>query len=305
MRYMIVVSALIEREGGLLLARNHRPLKSSLSRWVQKGILARPMRGVYAHPDLRFEDRIAAVGARIPGGVVSGEAAIALTMHPDKRPGIIEVCTPTHRMPQRGYRFVERRVPADFVLDGVMHPVMCALDRAKDDAEWIDELVRDHQVSPRRFAEALDATPCRAGNVARKRRIRRTMTRPYSALERRCHDELDRHRIKGWVANKTVYSNGRRYELDIAFEDEHFAIELDGYQYHSDLGAFEADRIRQNDLVLAGWTVIRFTWSMMDDSEYVVNTIRAELRRLRRDRHKVVASTATPIRQFLRRLRLS
>jgi hypothetical protein len=44
---------------------------------------------------------------------------------------------------------------------------------------------------------------------------------------------------------------------------------------------------------------------MMDDPEYVVNTIQAELRRLRRGRHKAVASTATPLRQLLHRLRLN
>ncbi|MDR1431597.1 MAG: DUF559 domain-containing protein [Propionibacteriaceae bacterium] len=302
---MIDVSALLEREGGLLLARNHRPLKSSLSRWVQKGVLARPMRGVYAHPTLRFEDRVAAVDARIPGGVVSGEAAIALTLHPEKRPEVIEVCTPTHRMPQRGYRFIERKVPAEYVSNGVMHPVMCAVDKAKDDAGWIDELVRDYRVGPQRFAEALLATPCRAGNVARKKRVRRTRTRPYSELERLCHDEFDRHRIRGWVANKTVYCNGRRYELDIAFEKERLAIELDGYKYHSDPGAFEADRIRQNDLVSAGWTVIRLTWSMMCDTEYAINTVKSELQRLRRGQPKAAKLESASLRQLLRRLRFS
>ena len=47
---MIDIDALLAANDGILLARNHRRLKSSLSRWTQKGYLVRIMRGAYAHP---------------------------------------------------------------------------------------------------------------------------------------------------------------------------------------------------------------------------------------------------------------
>ncbi|MDQ6728126.1 MAG: endonuclease domain-containing protein [Actinomycetota bacterium] len=48
--------------------------------------------------------------------------------------------------------------------------------------------------------------------------------------------------------------------VDFAFPDRRLAIEVDGYEFHSTLTAFQRDRARQNDLVAAGWTVLRFTW---------------------------------------------
>ncbi len=53
------------------------------------------------------------------------------------------------------------------------------------------------------------------------------------------------------------------------------AIELDGWETHGIRSAFDADRMRANDLVLLGWTVLRFTWSMPD--AYLCETVRRAL----------------------------
>ncbi len=58
-----------------------------------------------------------------------------------------------------------------------------------------------------------------------------------------------------WV----VRVRGREYRLDLAYPAVRLAIEVDGRAYHSDPADFRRDRQRQNDLVLAGWTVLRFT----------------------------------------------
>lgn len=50
------------------------------------------------------------------------------------------------------------------------------------------------------------------------------------------------------------------YRLDFAWPEVRVAVEVDGYRHHSSWGDFQHDRRRQNDLVLAGWTVLRFTW---------------------------------------------
>lgn len=49
------------------------------------------------------------------------------------------------------------------------------------------------------------------------------------------------------------------YELDMYWEREHFAVELDGYEHHGTRGAFERDRVRQEELKLAGIEMIRLT----------------------------------------------
>jgi hypothetical protein len=49
------------------------------------------------------------------------------------------------------------------------------------------------------------------------------------------------------------------YELDMYWPDLRFAVELDTYHYHGGHSAFERDRLRQEDLKLAGIEMIRVT----------------------------------------------
>jgi very-short-patch-repair endonuclease len=50
---------------------------------------------------------------------------------------------------------------------------------------------------------------------------------------------------------------GRR--RDFAWPDHRLVVEIDGRAFHDTAIAFELDRIRDNELTLAGWTVLRFT----------------------------------------------
>ena len=50
--------------------------------------------------------------------------------------------------------------------------------------------------------------------------------------------------------------------------------------HETDEDLFESDRWRQNALVLEGWMVLRFTWTMItQDPDYVIETTRAALAR--------------------------
>ena len=66
--------------------------------------------------------------------------------------------------------------------------------------------------------------------------------------------------------------------VDFAFPHRRLAIDVDGYEHHSTPDAFQRDRARQNDLVAAGWTVLRFTWAdVCRRPERAANTIRRVL----------------------------
>jgi very-short-patch-repair endonuclease len=56
---------------------------------------------------------------------------------------------------------------------------------------------------------------------------------------------------------------GTTFRVDFAYPVVRLAIEVDGYDPHGTRKAFDADRERQNRLVLLGWTVIRFTWTQV------------------------------------------
>lgn len=66
--------------------------------------------------------------------------------------------------------------------------------------------------------------------------------------------------FSGFIPNHPVIAAGRQYRIDIAFPEAGLAIEVDGRAFHTDARAFQRDRTRQNDLVAAGWRVLRFTW---------------------------------------------
>jgi very-short-patch-repair endonuclease len=81
------------------------------------------------------------------------------------------------------------------------------------------------------------------------------------------------------VLHHRVVDDGRFVaEVDLAYPTRMIAIELDG-SVHLDAEVRERDLPRQNDLVLLGWTVLRFSWRrFVDRPDLVVAEIRAALR---------------------------
>ena len=71
---------------------------------------------------------------------------------------------------------------------------------------------------------------------------------------------------------------GRRYRLDFAYPEVKLAIEVDGFDPHNTRTAFDKDRARANDLVAAGWTVLRFTSE--STQAHIASSVRATLARL-------------------------
>jgi very-short-patch-repair endonuclease len=66
-------------------------------------------------------------------------------------------------------------------------------------------------------------------------------------------------------------------EVDLAYPDLKIAIELDG-KHHLDEDVWQRDLPRQNDLLLEGWLILRFTWKRVSEKpELVIREIRAAL----------------------------
>ena len=61
---------------------------------------------------------------------------------------------------------------------------------------------------------------------------------------------------------EAVNLNERGYRIDYAIfgSDIKIAVELDGFEFHGSRQAFSYDRLRQNDLQAAGWTILRFSY---------------------------------------------
>jgi len=76
-------------------------------------------------------------------------------------------------------------------------------------------------------------------------------------------------------------ADGQEYVLDVAFLELCFAIEVDGWAFHSDRDRFVRDRIRKRALVAEGWTIVEVTWDdLLQRPEQVLDEIRRTLARL-------------------------
>ena len=64
-------------------------------------------------------------------------------------------------------------------------------------------------------------------------------------------------------AGRTVNTRIEGEEVDFAWRDVRLVVEVDGYRYHRAPSRFESDRERDVVLVVAGWQVMRFTWTQL------------------------------------------
>ncbi len=100
-----------------------------------------------------------------------------------------------------------------------------------------------------------------------------------SRLERRFLSLVRRAELRQPAMNLFIAG----FELDAYWPIERFAVELDTYDHHGDPVAFETDRLRQEDLKLAGIEIVRLTGARMDrEPEAIVIRLRRLLAQRRR-----------------------
>lgn len=240
---------------------------------VRSGHWLRCARGVYFVGDRPFTE-----SARIRVGVWSyGSSAVAsglaaawwhgVTKYP---PEIVEVTVPrASRLQFRRDTKLRRRDlwPSDVVerrglrVTSLPLTVVEAAARRGGGAKLMDSALQRH-VELRELWRAHLRNKGRHGSPAARRLLIAADDGARSAAERLLVKLLREAKITGWKANHRV----GRYVVDVAFADMKIAIETDGWAFHSDQEDFQNDRVKQNELALLGWQVLRFTW--LDLTEY-------------------------------------
>ena len=85
--------------------------------------------------------------------------------------------------------------------------------------------------------------------------------------------------VNAWI----TLGDGVSYKVDFLWRAQRLIVETDGRQVHSTRKAFERDRLRDQRLTLAGYTVVRFTWrQVVDNPRGVAKALRTLLARLAR-----------------------
>lgn len=247
------------------------------------GLVWSPLPGVFAaagQPD-DWATRLLAAHLWAPEPTVVGAAAAKLLWWPECPVERIELWGAKRKSPAPWLTTVQSTVDPDWIRWSgdipVAAPALSAVLLAKElGGRAIDEALRRRAAGLEAMNAALETIANHEGNPELRRLLHLSRHEPWSELERAGHRLLDGAGITGWKANHRVVLRGQEYFVDVAFPGPRIAIEFDGYEFHSAREAFELDRRRQNELVLAGWTVLRFTWATLPE---LLDTLRRALRR--------------------------
>src|SRR5664279_3714027 len=204
-------------------------------------------------------------------------------------PTVITVIVPLHtrRSAQLGVRIVRAEVRAcDVEFENWIRVTSAArtgLDLARRGLrDELETVLRVRRMDPGRLNQSLTLGRGRRGQLRARKAVDEVATNPWSAAERLAHRHLRDAGITGWTANPPIRLRcGVRYP-DIAFEDIKLAVEIDGREHHSGRRDFEMSRMRHNQFVEAGWTILQFTWKdVTENPGAMVAIIRSTADRLR------------------------
>ncbi|MET1004977.1 MAG: DUF559 domain-containing protein [Propionibacteriaceae bacterium] len=271
------IERILRSTGGIMVRRQHPRLARSLSHLVSEGTLRPVLPGVYVEASLHDDliTRLRAAAAWDPDAVLTGAAAARITFWPDISVGAIGLAVRSGRRPQPGFVFSRRLVPPELIVQrqGIRCtiPAMTALDLCDAAGpEALDIALRRRAATVPGLYEALRLTSGRRGNGQRREFLVESRDNAWSPAERAAQRLFKAEGLVGWIGNYPLPLVGQTYYLDFAFPEARLAVEIDGRSFHSSPEAFERDRWRQNDIVLAGWRVLRFTPAMLEQQPHVV-----------------------------------
>lgn len=243
------------------------------------GTLIRKYEGVYAdpaYPRTRVQDLAAAVAAGGPRCAAWGRSAAALWNTWDDQPATPEVVVPFGRLRSIPGATVHRSralnpsmvTTRDHIR--VVNPLVTVLDLGvvASQVEVADVIIRGRQRKLFTVAGVRDtisrySKPGRTGVVVARRALEMIMIgeRPAaSVLEFRFHIGPARHGLPPYDYQHEVRVGRKRYYIDFAYPEVMLAIEVDGYEQRASTESLAYDNNRANQLVLAGWTILRFGW---------------------------------------------
>lgn len=273
---------------------------STISDWARQGRLRRVGVGVFAMPGSKSTDLqrlLSAVLAAGDGAVASHRAATWLWGLSDEP--AMEVTVPRARRPRLCGVAVHRpgddrpHRPSIRHCIPVTNPVRTLADLGSvAPVELVREAV-ERALAARLVSlgglrrEALVARgrgrqgPSVLAGVLAQRAL--TDRPPDSVFESRVAAFFRRHHLPKPVFQHAVRCDGRFLaRVDFAYPEWLLAIEFDGHDAHRTPAQLQRDLTRQNLLVMAGWTVLRFTWAdVVQRPEMVADTIRTKINALR------------------------
>ncbi len=256
---------------------------------LRQGVWERESSGIYRLAGVAPAADAALIGAcvKLPGAVVSHQAAARLHGFPfvPKGPPVVTVpASTTHQLVGVQVHESSDLVSGDceergpIVVTGAIRTVVdlaTVVKRPRLD-RIVDELLAGKVVT-------LDAVADRHADLARKGKPGTQVLRevledrgfgyvpPESELEAQFLSLLRRYGFD--LPERQVplpWRDGCAERVDFVYRSERLVIECDGRRWHSRERDFASDRQRDNEAMLAGWRVLRFTWGQVVDDERLV-----------------------------------
>lgn len=289
---------LATRQHGVVSTRQLKELgygRNSAAKAHKVGRLRRIHRGVYmvGREGLTWRGRCMAAVLAAQPAVASHLSAAYLHGLLRYRPQTIHLTVPSGRRQRRAFRLHEAKLgPADLTVVEAIPATAIArtqLDLAStlDEPRLLRALERAEELRIFDLGD-LEAALDRYRRHPGASHLRRALAiyRPdpaftRSGLERRFLELVRRSGLPAPAMNYVIHG----YELDAYWEGERFAVELDTYETHGSTGAFERDRLREDDLKLAGVDMIRITGARLQrEPAQVMERIGLHLARRRAER---------------------
>ncbi|WP_395728281.1 endonuclease domain-containing protein [Nakamurella sp.] len=285
----------IRRQCGLLT--RSQALGAGVPAWQIEGFLrreqwSRVLPSVYLTNPGKLDDlgfiRAAQLWAG-PDSIVTGAAALFWQRRSDAPLDRVDLATPNRlRVPELKPRIVAHRQRIHDFWIAYWNGIRVARTEFAiaqllpvQGPELLDNAVRRRWVSVEMVLEAHRALGVGRGSVARAQILRAAEGGAESEAERLLHRALRDAGITGWVANAPVRLGLTNRVGDIVFPGIKLLVEVDGFAFHTSHERFAADRARQNEFAIAGWTVLRFTWwQLRQEPDRAVREIRAAIQQL-------------------------
>jgi very-short-patch-repair endonuclease len=234
---------------------------------------------VYALPALGVE-RLTALAY---DGVISHLSAAHLCGLPLlSRPEVPHVIVPVQRRPRRGRPAVLHWAPvtSEERAAGMTMPLRTVLDCSRilpfgEALAVADAALRAGRLSLSELQSAV-ATMRGPGTPTAIRVASCATPLAESFLESMGRSVLIDAGFTEFEPQVVVYDDGRFVaRVDLGQRRIRLALEIEGYQFHGSPAAFSEDCRRYDDLVAAGWLVLRFTYQqILGDPDWVVESVR-------------------------------
>lgn len=255
---------------------------SAIDREVATGRLHPVFRGVFAvgHAQIDRYGRLHAALLACGGGTVSHNSAATLLGIQERYPNLIDVIAPNQSGRQidgiRRHFVTPPRRDELTTRDGISctNPSRTLVDLAGVSGERsLRRAVRQAAVLRILDVHEIDSILAR-GRRRGAPRLRAILEgwRAASAktpklrshLEALLYPMLAEHDLPTPLTNHKLRVAGRTLEVDFFWPDRHLVVEADSHAFHGNPEAFELDRLRDRDLNLAGYRVLRVTWAQLD-----------------------------------------